>query len=146
MGGELVSPASPPSYTEQFEAQCPFYLSIGMSFDEFWNAEADRVVYYRKAYKMRQRRSNDLAWLGGRYVYYALSAVVPALRGLSKEPVNPYLDEPYPYTKEDAEEYQRRKMTERAKQYREYAAARNAERRAKKEARKHADDDRPIAN
>ena len=136
MGSELVSPASPLTFTEQFEAQCPFYLSIGMTYDEYWYGSADRVIYYRKAYKMKQKRNNDLAWLNGRYVYDALKAIVPALRGLSKEPVEQYLDEPYPYTKEDVIEYKNRKMLEKAQKYREYAEARNAERQAREEAMK----------
>ncbi|MBO5090147.1 MAG: hypothetical protein J6C27_04475 [Clostridia bacterium] len=141
MGSELVSPASPLTFTEQFEAQCPFYLSIGMTYDEFWYGSADRVIYYRKAYKIKQKRNNDLAWLNGRYVYDALKAIVPALRGLSKEPVEQYLDEPYPYTKEDVIEYKNRKMLEKAQKYREYAEARNAERQAREEAMKNGDND-----
>lgn len=147
MGSELVNGStSHATHTEQFEAQCPFYLSIGMTYDEYWNESADRVVYYRNAYKMRQRRNNDLAWLNGRYVYDALKAIVPALRGLSKEPCEPYIEEPYPYTKEDVEEYNRRKMIERANKYREYAEARNIERRAREEAEKNGDNDRPITD
>lgn len=141
MGSELVSPASPLTFTEQFEAQCPFYLSIGMTYDEYWYGSADRVIYYRKAYKIKQKRNNDLAWLNGRYVYDALKAIVPALRGLSKEPVEQYLDEPYPYTKEDVIEYKNRKMLEKAQKYREYAEARNAERQAREEAMKNGDND-----
>lgn len=141
MGSELVSPASPLTFTEQFEAQCPFYLSIGMTYDEYWYGSADRVIYYRKAYKMKQKRNNDLAWLNGRYVYDALKAIVPALRGLSKEPVEQYLEEPYPYTKEDVIEYKNRKMLEKAQKYREYAEARNAERQAREEAMKNGDND-----
>lgn len=146
MGSELVSPASPVTFTEQFEAQCPFYMSIGMTYDEFWEGSADRVIYYRKAYKLQQRRNNDLAWLKGRYVYDALSAVVPALRGLSKEPISPYLDEPYPFTKEDVEEYNQRKMIEKAQKFREYAEARNAERKAREEANTNVNNDRPITD
>lgn len=141
MGSELVSPASPLTFTEQFEAQCPFYLSIGMTYDEFWYGSADRVIYYRKAYKIKQKRNNDLAWLNGRYVYDALKAIVPALRGLSKDPVEQYLEEPYPYTKEDVIEYKNRKMLEKAQKYREYAEARNAERQAREEAMKNGDND-----
>lgn len=139
MGGELVSPASHSTFTEFFESQCPFYLSIGMTYDEYWNGPAEMVVYYRRAYVMQQRRNNDLAWLNGRYVYDALNAIVPALRGLSKEPVDKYLEEPYPYTKEDVEEYKRRQMIERANKYRQYAEARNIERRAREEAEKNGD-------
>lgn len=146
MGGELVSPASLFSYTEIFETQCPFYMSIGMTYDEFWEESADRVIAYRKAYILRQKRNNANAWAQGRYIYDALSAVVPALRGLSKEPVSPYLEEPYPITKEDMEDYERRQMEKQANEFRAYAQARNAERKAREEAMKNADDDRPTAN
>lgn len=146
MGGELVSQASLFSYTEIFEAQCPFYMSIGMTYDEFWEDSADRVIAYRKAYILRQKRNNANAWAQGRYIYDALSAVVPALRGLSKEPVSPYLEEPYPITKEDMEDYERRQMEKQANEFRAYAQARNAERKAREEAMKNADDDRPTAN
>lgn len=146
MGGELVSPASLFSYTEIFEAQCPFYLSIGMTYDEFWEESADRVIAYRKAYILRQKRNNANAWAQGRYIYDALSAVVPALRGLSKEPVSPYLEEPYPITKEDMEDYERRQMEKQANEFRAYAQARNAERKAREEAMKNADEHRPTAN
>lgn len=131
MGGELVSPASLLSYTEIFESQCPFYMSIGMTYDEFWEGSADHVIAYRKAYILRQKTNNYAAWLHGRYIYDALSAVVPALRGLSKEPVSPYLEEPYPITKEDMEDYERRQMEKRANEFRAYAQARNAERKAR---------------
>lgn len=146
MGGELVSPASLFSYTEIFEAKCPFYMSIGMTYDEFWEDAADRVIAYRKAYILRQKRNNANAWAQGRYIYDALSAVVPALRGLSKEPVSPYLEEPYPITKEDMEDYERRQMEKQASEFRAYAQARNAERKAIEEAMKNADEHRPTAN
>lgn len=146
MGGELVSPASLFSYTEIFEAQCPFYMSIGMTYDEFWEDSADRVIAYRKAYILRQKRNNANAWAHGRYIYDALSAVVPALRGLSKEPVSPYLEEPYPITKEDMEDYELRQMEKQANEFRAYAQARNAERKAREEAMKNADEHRPTAN
>ncbi len=146
MGSELVSPASLFSYSEQFEQQCPFYMSVGMTYDEFWEGAADRVIAYRKVYILRQKRNNADAWLQGQYIYDALSAVVPALRGLSKEPVSPYLEEPYPFTKEDVEEYEHRQMEERAKQFREYAQARNAERKAREEAMKNANDNRPATD
>lgn len=146
MGGELVSPASLFYYTEIFEAQCPFYISIGMTYDEFWEESADRVIAYRKAYILRQKRNNANAWAQGRYIYDALSAVVPALRGLSKEPVSPYLEEPYPITKEDMEDYERRQMEKQASEFRAYAQARNAERKAREEAMKNADEHRPTAN
>ena len=148
MGSELVSPASPISYTEQFEQVCPFYISIGMSYDEFWNGSADRAVYYRKAYLMQQRRNNDLAWLNGRYVFDAIMAAAPAFKPSAGKNGDPpkYLKEPYPFTKEDCEERQRRDMEEKAKRFREYVNARNAEQRSRQEVKEDANDNRPITD
>lgn len=146
MGSELVSPAPLFTYSEKFESQCPLYMAIGMTYDEFWEGAADLVIAYRKADILRQKRKNADAWLQGRYLYDALCTVVPALRGLSKEPVEPYLEEPYPFTKEDVEEFQRRKMEEQANNFREYAQAQNAARKARGEAMKNADDNRPASD
>lgn len=111
-----------------------------MSYEDYWNGDVEMTVYYRKAYILTQKRNNNLAWLNGRYIYDALFTVVPALRGLSKEPVAPYLEEPYPYTKEDVEEAKRKQALKQAQKFREYAEAKNAERRLRKEAAHYGND------
>ena len=84
MGSELVSPASQSSYTEQFEEQCPYYLSIGMTYEQFWDGDCWMVKSYREAHKLRNKRDNEQAWLIGRYVYDAVCAASPLLHAFAK--------------------------------------------------------------
>ena len=100
MGGDLVDPASLPSYTEIFEGQFPFYLSIGMTYDQYWNDDCLLVKYYRKAHELANDRRNQELWLQGMYIYDALCCVVPVLRGAKP---TPYPEKPYPITREEIE-------------------------------------------
>ena len=54
----------------------PFYLSIGMTADEYWYAPPILAKCYREAHKLKQRQRNEYAWLQGLYVYDAVGAVV----------------------------------------------------------------------
>lgn len=105
MGGELVNPVPPPSsWTKQFEDVCPWYLSIGMTYEQFWDGDCTAVRFYREAYKIKARRQNQEAWLQGLYIYDALCCVSPVLHAFAKKgtTVTPYPSEPYPLSKEDA--------------------------------------------
>ena len=101
MGGELVDPASPPSYTEIFERQFPFYLSIGMTYDQYWNDDCLLVKYYRKAHELANDRRNQELWLQGMYIYDALCCTAPVLHGAKP---TPYPEKPYPITREEIEQ------------------------------------------
>lgn len=94
------------TYTEQFYEAFPFYLSIGMTADEFWNQDCLLTEYYRKAFEMKKNRKNEELWLQGLYVYNALCAVSPLLHAFAKDgtTASPYLDRPIPLTKKEAEE------------------------------------------
>ena len=70
MGCELVSSSlpqsggrannsAPISYTEQFYENLPYYLSIGMTWDEYWNDDCLKAKYYRKADKLRRKQRNQ---------------------------------------------------------------------------------------
>lgn len=89
------------SYTEIFEQLCPYYMSIGMSYDEFWNQSVDLVKAYRKAYELREKRRNQELWLQGMYFYEALCDASPLFRFSMKKGIikpEPYVKEPYPIT------------------------------------------------
>lgn len=107
-GGESV-PLLP--YTKVFDEAFPFYLSIGMSSEEYWNGEPSLVIPYRKAYQLKQKQQNYNAWLQGMYFYDALTRVAPIFNAFAKEGsrTEPYPDEPYPITREDKDEQERRK-------------------------------------
>ena len=127
MGGELVTGSSSNmgdrcrkesvpllSYTEQFYQQLPFYLSIGMTWDQYWNEDSTLVKYYREAYKLRCRERNNDLWLQGLYVYYALCNASPLFRFSTKsQKAEPYLNEPIAITQEEVRERQEREERNR---------------------------------
>ena len=101
MGGQLVDPPKP---GEIFEEACPYYMSIGMTYEQYWDGDNDLPVYFRKAEKMRADRENTFLWIQGRYIYDALLAVAPMLHAFNKKPKpGDYVERPYPLTKAEAE-------------------------------------------
>lgn len=115
MGSELVSDLLPEdgngqnksfvpvlSYSEQFNLHLPFYLSIGMTPEQYWDEDCCLTKAYRKAYEIRRDRKNWEAWLQGLYIYEALCDVSPVLNAFAKEGTRPaeYAKEPYALTTE----------------------------------------------
>lgn len=113
MGDELTdaSPRKPRKLAEIFDEQFPFYLSIGMSSAEYWEGDPLLPRYFRKAFKMRQERENEKAWLHGLYVY---DATVSAMTHLSqnKSDHKSYASKPYSFGPEELEEEEERKVEE----------------------------------
>lgn len=103
------------SYTEQFYSHLPFYLSIGMTYEQYWNEDCCLVKYYREAFKLQRERDNEQMWLQGMYIYEALCDVSPVLRAFAKKGTRPieYSTEPYAITDEEIK--RRRKKREKAK-------------------------------
>ena len=103
MGGELLnSSSSKVSYTEQFYEHFPFYLAIGMTYDQYWNDDCQLVKFYRKAHKLKNEQKNQELWLQGMYIYEALCNVSPVLHAFAKRGTRPlpYPEKPYSLTKE----------------------------------------------
>ena len=96
-------------------------MSIGMSYDEFWNQDVSMVKAYRKAYELREKRRNQELWLQGMYFYEALCDASPLFRFSMKKgsiKPEPYIKEPYPLTAAEVrerEEREARKKEERLK-------------------------------
>lgn len=114
MGNELVgnlfsqskgAKKAPFSYKEIFEEQAPYFLSIGMTADEYWNKDPDLTRQYMKAYELRVEHENFNAYLQGLYNYKAIVCSAPAFDVFAhtRKPI-PYDDEPIPITKKMAEE------------------------------------------
>ncbi len=93
-------------------------MSIGMTYDEFWNQDAAMVRAYRKADELKRRRQNETLWMQGWYMRDALlSTVGNMFAGKSSAPIE-YPAEPYPVTAEqvaEKEAAEQRKMEERMK-------------------------------
>ena len=93
-------------------------MSIGMSYDDFWNGDVSMVVAYRKANELQDKRRNQELWLQGKYVYDALCLASPLFR-FSTKPVKaePYVKEPYPITASELRELEERKAREEEERF-----------------------------
>lgn len=124
MGSELVSDSPTPeggdservaalSYTEVFYKHLPYYLSIGMPCELFWDGDCRLTESYRRAEEIKLRKKNQDLWLQGMYIYEALCDVSPVLQAFAKKGTKPtpYSSEPYAITEQQVRE--RREREER---------------------------------
>lgn len=91
-------------------------MSIGMSYDEFWNQDVRIVEAYRRSNELRDKRRNYELWLQGMYVYEALCDASPLYRMTFKKGTvkpEPYAKEPYPITAVEMREREEREARER---------------------------------
>ena len=114
------------SYGEIFEQLCPYYMSIGMSYDDFWNGDVSMAKAYRLANELRDKRRNQELWLQGMYFYEALCDASPLFRFTMKKgsiKPEPYPKEPYPITAAEVREREERKRLEEEERFKaEFAA------------------------
>ena len=88
--------------TEIMEEQCPIYMAMGMSYDEYWNGELERAKFYRETFKLKKKQDNEKLWLQGAYIYNALQDIYPLFNAWAEGvEVKPYMEFPLPL---DAEE------------------------------------------
>lgn len=104
--GERENRPVPLSYSEIFLTKFPYYLSIGMTEEQYWDRDSTLVKSYRKAEELRKERVNQEMWLQGMYIYDAISRLSPILRAFAKKgtKAQPYTEEPYPINKKTVEE------------------------------------------
>lgn len=81
--------------TELFRRDAPYYLSIGMTFNEYWYEDACLVKQFREADRLRQERANMEAWLNGMYHYDALCCALSNAFRKKSDPPAKYPAEPY---------------------------------------------------
>lgn len=122
-GSGLTAPFSN-SYTTVFYDLFPFYLSIGMTFEQYWDGDPTLAKYYRKADELRRKRRNEELWLQGMYIYEALCDVSPVMNAFAKKGTkpHPYVDHPYAISateRKDERILQEKKDREKAKRYME---------------------------
>lgn len=99
---------------KQFEEICPFYMSIGMTYDEFWYGDTKLTRYYLKAFELKEKRRKWARWEQGLYIYEAFCDVSPILRAFSKakKPL-PYPSKPYGIEEEIKQDKERQKEKEK---------------------------------
>lgn len=119
-GGEVIKPTadsqdeikSKTPYTEIFVSAFPYYLSIGMSAEEYWHGAAFLTEAYREADKLRFEERNTEYWLQGLYNYKGVKSAIDSfawgLGGGKGEKPSGYFEYKIPFTEnEKAEEKQR---------------------------------------
>lgn len=79
-------------------------MSIGMTYDEFWNQDVALVGVYRKAHELRRRQQNELLWMQGIYFRDALMVTVGNMFAGKGSEKHEYPAEPYPVSAEQAAE------------------------------------------
>jgi hypothetical protein len=98
------------SFTKQFEEVFPYYLAVGMTYEQFWLGDPSLAIAYRRADEIRKRRTNEELWLSGVYMAEAIMSTVGNVFSKSKYE---YPSEPKPITVAEIEE--RREREQRAK-------------------------------
>ena len=124
-GGVNIAPNFP-TYTAQFNKVFPYYLAIGMTYEQFWEQDCELVIYYRKAAEIKQSLQNQQAWLQGAYFYEAILDASPILHDYVKKGTKPipYRNEPYEFgLDKEAKQLQDAEKDARAKAYMEAFAA-----------------------
>lgn len=112
------------TYTEKFYELFPYYLAIGMTYEQYWDSDCTLVKYYRKAEELRNEKKNQELWLQGMYIYEALCDVSPILHAFAKKGTkpSPYPHKPYSLTAKqmkNEEEEKQRKLVEKGKRFME---------------------------
>ena len=90
---------------KKFEEVCPYFIAMGMTYEQFWKEDVTMTKAYLKAYKMRQDIKEWNIWKQGMYIYEALCDVSPVLHAFSKKGTKPL---PYSKTPYGYEEYKKK--------------------------------------
>ncbi len=116
----------------------PLYMTMGMSYEEYWQGPAWLAKAYRDAFEIRRKQEEWARWRQGEYVFNAILCAAPVIKPFVKDakPGN-YPDEPWPLTEEEAREQQERAQRNAYQKMKEklFSEAK-AERERRKEAAK----------
>ena len=112
------------TYTERFYEMFPYYLSIGMTSEQYWEGDCTLVKYYRQAEELRNEKRNQELWLQGMYIYEAICDVAPILHAFAKKGTKPHPYSTKPYAISDKQikqerEEKERKLVEKGKKFME---------------------------
>ena len=70
--GEALKTSPQKTIGEILNEACPYFMAIGVSYDEYWYKDPQRLKHYLKADEIRQKRKNNDLWIQGyyEYIYY----------------------------------------------------------------------------
>lgn len=124
-GDDLESEPSddnePKSLAEIFTEAFPYYLAMGMTYDEFWCGSPSLVRAYRKAFGIKRAYRNWEMWQQGRYIFEAIRCA-PLLVGFPEKGYKVpsgagYPDMPYPLSEKEAKEREIMRENENTKHF-----------------------------
>ena len=99
-----------------FERDFPYFLSLGMSYDEYWYGETWRVHDYIEAQKFRLEQREYELWLQGLYTFNALQSALSVsefFRSKGSRPI-PYPQKPHGVWERKNPEVEAQKQAQRA--------------------------------
>ena len=101
------------------------YMTMGMSYEEYWQGPAWLARAYREAFEIKRKQEEWARWRQGAYVFNAIMCAAPIIKPFVKDakPGN-YPDEPWPITEAEAREQEERREKEN---YERYIAKMNAD-------------------
>ena len=102
--------------TETFERMCPYYMAIGMTYDQYWRDDVTMPIMFRKAYRIKQEEIKWQIWEEGVYTYEALCKVSPVLHAFAKNGTKPLPFSSEPYGIKELRENKEEKETIKEKQ------------------------------
>ena len=97
MEGGVLNQPSKRTKAEIFQSLCPYYMFLGMSYEQYWYGKPDMVQAFYETYKYKRKAKNEEIWLQGLYIAEAISAVFS--EGKKKYPDKPH--DIYPKTEEE---------------------------------------------
>lgn len=113
-GGGTHRPSPLLRYGDKFEELCGYYMSLGMSYHDYWDGDNCMTKYYREAEEIKKERRNSELWLQAAYIYEALLDASPVFNPLSKKNKPfPFRSEPIPITASGSKKSEERKKKQR---------------------------------
>ena len=110
----------PRTNEELYATMFPYYLSLGCSYNEFWNDSAYIAAAYLEAEIFRTERANYEMWLQGLYFSNAInSALAMAFWNKKGKKPNGYMEYPIAFTEREKAAEKQRKIAESLKFFRE---------------------------
>ena len=92
--------SSPSEIVDFLDEMCSFFMSIGMSYKDYWEGENALPDFYFRAYKMKWEREMDdanvKAWLNGYYDFAAYSIALSNAFASKDDTPSQYFDKPQP--------------------------------------------------
>ena len=129
---------SPLTYSEIFEKFFPYYLSIGMTPEQYWDGDVTLTKAYREAEEYRMTKRNNELWYQGIYFYSALQATIGQMFAKKGAKKPEYIKEPIAITRMEKEQREQEQLARERAEYeamleemKDFARKFNASRHAK---------------